>query len=766
MSVIRFVMVAATLLSAMANCASAQRNPNRPANSQANVPADAPTVTGKVVAYEPEKLIAVEITARNGTLRSEFTIDKDKTKIELPPRMKEISVGAVLSVWADKENSALAARIGVAGGGAPQPGNVRRPGRGNPMGMPGIAGQVVAYEADKSLTVEVRQRGQVQRTEFGIVKDTTKVEFLGETKALAVGVPVTVTPDKDNAKVAGRIVAGTAPARPQRGNRPNPNQPNPNPNAAPQSAPKPPAAIRPPRQPVAGLEPQAIARQIDGLISARLQAEKIPASQASDDAEFIRRVHLDIAGVIPPVERVTAFLDSRETDKRARLIDELLASPDYGLHFADLWCERINVKDMPIDREPFIDWMTASLNAGRGWDEIVHDMLTAEGSFNFITRGKRLSSTEPQALFVLLNTEEGQGKGPNPAWLAGESGRLFLGVQLQCAECHDHPFTDSWKQTDFWGLAAFFGGLKAERQQQGLRWEETPASSAVNISIPATALKNVGQTVPARLLGAATEYSANDSELLRHSLARWMTAADNPYFAKATANRLWAHCFGRGLINPVDDIRPDNPCSHPEVLQLLAEEARRSQFDLKHLIRCLCNTAAYQRTSVPLAVNESDTVFYSHIAVKTLGPGVFYDSLKMATGWPELKVGLPENKTKLTVMSKFTPREVFVDFFRSAQGEEADPLDNDHGIPQALKLMNAAQLSSPSPVVQRITAAGHSREQVIEQLYLAALSRRPATEEASLMAEFLSQRSDASPEQAHSAVQWILINSAEFVSNH
>jgi hypothetical protein len=216
----------------------------------------------------------------------------------------------------------------------------------------------------------------------------------------------------------------------------------------------------------------------------------------------------------------------------------------------------------------------------------------------------------------------------------------------------------------------------------------------------------------------------------------------------------------------VDDIRPDNPCSHPEILQLLANEMRRSQFDLKHLIRCLCNSATYQRTSVPLEGNVADQAYYSHVAIKTLGPGVFYDSLKVATGWPEMKVGLPETKTKLTVMSKFTLREVFVDFFRSAQGEEPDPQDNDHGIPQALKLMNAAQLSSPGPVVQRLAAAGLSREQAVEQLYLSALARRPSTPEAALLTDFLSQRGDASPEQGYAAVLWILINSAEFVSNH
>jgi hypothetical protein len=656
-------LVSAGILFALApSDARAQRVRN--ANPQATPPADAPTVTGRVVAFVPDKSIALETASAGETKRTEFRIVKDRTRIELPPRIKEIALGITLSVWADKEDAALAARIGRA-----------------------------------------------------------------------------------------------ASARPQRGRNPSADIPR---------APRPPAEVRPPRLPVAGLAPQFVAEQIDRIIQQRLAEEKIPASPPADDAEFIRRVYLDIAGVIPPAEKVPAFLGSSEPDKRARLIDELLASPDYGWHFADLWCDRIDLKDLPIYREPFIDWLSAGLNAGRGWDEIVLDLLMAEGSFNFITRGRRLGSSEPQALFLLLNTEEGPGKGPNPAWLAGESGRLFLGVQLQCAECHDHPFTATWKQTDFWGLAAFFSGLRAERpmQAQGLQWVEAPASGPVSIVIPATALKNVGTKVPARLLGAAADYQPGDAELLRHSLARWMTAADNPYFAKATANRLWAHFFGRGLVNPVDDIRPDNPCSHPEILQLLAGEAARSQFDLKHLIRCLCLTAAYQRTSEPLADNVSDQTCYSHQAIKTLGPGVFYDSLKMATGWPELKLGLPERKTKLTVLTQFTPREVFVDFFRAAQGEEANPLDNDHGIPQALKLMNAAQLSRPSPVVQRVAAAGHSREQAIQQLYLAALGRRPTTAEAALMSEFLAQRSHASAEQGYSAVLWVLINSAEFVSNH
>lgn len=637
-----------------------------------------PTVVGKVVEYVADRSIVLETTNRNGARTSEFAIVKDKTRIELPPRLGEVKVGQILAVWADKDDPRVAARIGQPAGGAR--GN-RRPGnrmQARPANPP--------PNVDSPAPAEIRQ-------------------------------PL-------------RIV----------------------------------------RQPVAGLDPLAVAQKIDREIDAGLAASKLPASPRAGDAEFIRRLYLDIAGVIPPADKVSAFLASQDSDKRARLIDELLASPDYGLHFADLWCDRINVKDLPIYREPFVGWMAGSLNAGRGWDEIVLDLLTAEGRFNFITRGKRLGSDQPQALFLLLNTEEGQGKGPNPAWLAGESGRLFLGVQIQCAECHDHPFTPSWKQADFWGLAAFFGRVRSENQgqQQGLHWHESPApaNEPVSIAIPPTSLKNVGQTIPGRLLGQDQQYEPASSEILRYSLARWITAADNPLFAKATANRAWAHFFGRGLVNPVDDLREDNPPSHPAILDLLASELRTSQFDLKHLIRCLTLSQAYQRTSQPLPENEDDNTKYSHAAIKTMSPGVLYDSLQAATGWPDLKVGLPERKTKLTVISLFTPREVFVDFFRSSQGEEADPLEYEHGIPQALKLMNAAQLNRVAPVVQRLVASGATRDEVVEQLFLTTLARRPSAAEAKSMAQFLDRRADESAEQQSSAVLWVLINSAEFVSNH
>lgn len=740
----RTVLVLATLL--VANPTGSAQRP-RPAQ------AGPPTATGKVLAYEADKSVTIEVKRRAGKVEKlDFAIVKDKTKLELPPAAKTLEVGTEVRVWADKDNPKNAARIAA--------------GTGAGADSPTATGKVLAYDSAKAITVEVMQRGgQTKKLEFAIVKDKTKVELLGAVEAIEVGIQVRIWADKDTPNTAARISAGTV-------RRPGGRPVAPPPPVEPKKPDEPPAKVTPPPPPKKNTgnagAPPAVARAIDQEIQRVLDADKVRASGQADDAEFLRRVYLDLHGRIPTPEKAAAFLDSKEPDKRSKLIDELLAGKEYGLHFADLWCDRIAVKDMPIYREPFISWMADSLNQDRGWDQVVFDLMTAEGQFNFITRGKRLGSTDPQALFILLNTEEGMGKGPNPAWLAAESGRLFLGVQIQCAECHNHPFTKTWKQTDFWGMAAFFGQLRSERVATGgLQWKETVVESAKPVStvIPPTALKNIGTTVPARLLGDAKEYQPADRQLLRHELARWMTAADNPFFARAAVNRMWAHLFGRGLVDPVDDLREDNPATHPAILELLAVEFKKSGFDLKHLIRCICLSEAYQRSGVPLTDNDdSENRRYSRMAVKVMSPGVLYDSLKTATGFPELKVGLPERKTKLTVATLFTPREVFVDFFRSNQGEEADPLENSHGIPQALKLMNASQLNGVAPVVRRLV--GLNRDQAIEQLFLTALARRPVPAEARLITDFLDKRKDADPDQGYSAVLWTLINTAEFVSNH
>jgi hypothetical protein len=429
-----------------------------------------------------------------------------------------------------------------------------------------------------------------------------------------------------------------------------------------------------------------------------------------------------------------------------------------------LWSERIVTHDLPTNAAPFIQWLADRFNQGAGWNDIVSDLMTAEGSFTPIRLRAPGAAHNPPATFILANSEDNQ---PRPDRLAGAAAALFLGVQIQCAECHDHPFS-KWKQTDFWGVAAFFGQLHAERTDQppALVWQETPLAPGqpAEVVIPTTALRAVGTTVPARFLEDEA-VRPDDQPLLRHALARWMTAPDNRIFAKATVNRLWAHFFGRGLVNPVDDMHAENAPSHPAILELLADELKKSGYDLKYVIRCITLSQTYQRTSRPLPENEHDREAYSRGAVKVLSPGVLYDCLALTTGLRELQLNLPRSKSKQGVTSQLTPREAFIDFFRT-QDDAADPTDYSHGIPQVLKLLNAAQLNQSAPVAVRLAQSGQDREAVIEQLYLAALARRPTAEEVTLMADFLGRRQEASPQQGYSAILWVLVNSSEFVLNH
>lgn len=488
---------------------------------------------------------------------------------------------------------------------------------------------------------------------------------------------------------------------------------------------------------------------IDREIDRRLADAKVPASPRSDDAEFLRRVTLDITGRIPTLERTRAFLDTNDPDKRRKLIDELLSSAEFGQHFATIWRNLTAARDTGEKKGPggdsFTPWLAEQFNSRRGWHEIVYELLTAEGN----------AATTPQTAYIMANSEMGQ---PRPNLLAASASRLFLGVQLQCAECHNHPFT-SWKQADFWATAAFFarvrnGGNKGgpqtinevlDTQAQGGKKEPGGLKvTADGIVIPGSAGKNAGQVVKARFLDG--EQPTLDDKPLRPRFATWATSADNKYFAPAFVNRVWGQFFGRGFVNPVDNFRDDQPASHPELLKLLADDFKASGHDIKHLIRCLCNSQVYQRTSKPHEDNQADAELFSHMTVKVLSSEAFLDSLLIVNR------GVSGGKT--------ISRDQFLGDFRT-QGAEGE---FGHGIPQFLRRMNAQEFNGRFALVDQLAASGQSRDQIVENLYLATLSRRPTADETRLMTDYLARRTNAG--QGYAGVLWILLNSGEFVLNH
>ncbi|MCE9568016.1 MAG: PSD1 and planctomycete cytochrome C domain-containing protein [Planctomycetes bacterium] len=499
----------------------------------------------------------------------------------------------------------------------------------------------------------------------------------------------------------------------------------------------------------------AAAKAVDDAIEARLAKDGLKPAEQADDSEFLRRVYLDLTGVVPTAEKAVAFLDDTSPDRRARLIDELLASPEHGRFAGEQWAALLSAEE-PELRPKLAAWLADQFNRGRGWNAVVSDLIAADG-------------TGPETNFVMAHAEN---KQPVPEKLAGATARLFLGLQLQCAECHNHPFTE-WKQTDFWALAAFYSRARmATKPPAGLSDSETPViklpppkkgEPAVDLSgavipIGANAGRAAGKPVRAKFLGGP-EPGLDPKGPFRPALAAWITAADNPYFADATVNRVWAELFGRGLVNPVDDLSPENPASHPEVLRALADEFRASGFDRKHLIRCICNSKTYQRTS--RGTDTAGEKVYARVPVKVMAPGALYDSLVRTTGVKEVRldVYLPSGG-RGGVTAKRPAREVFVRFF-GTRDPDAPGTEYTHGIPQALGLLNGPTFTRPTPVVEQLVKDKVMPEKAVERLYLAALARRPTADETKLMTAYLAKRTD--PAIGYAGVLWILLNSPEFV---
>lgn len=483
----------------------------------------------------------------------------------------------------------------------------------------------------------------------------------------------------------------------------------------------------------------AVTRKINEEIHRYLSAEQVKASPICSDAEFVRRVYLDLTGVIPTAVQAEQFLAITASDKRARLIDELLASPGYGQHQADIWMGLLvkrSSDNRRVDFSTLRTWLANQFNQNRPWNEMVTEMVTAKGN----------QTESPAVGFFLSNNTVDK--------MTDEVCKVFLGMQLQCAQCHNHPFT-SWKQTEYWAMAGFF----MKTQVVGLGKDQTPGVTESQIKRnKKNALPESAKIVPPQFLqGEAPKI--HQSEPFRPVLARWMTSPTNPFFAKAMVNRAWAQLFGIGLVNPVDDMHGANDPSHPELLQALAADFAASGFDLKYLIRSICNTDAYQRSSKAIRENEQaeDSLFARKI-VKVLSPEQLFDSLAQVTKFDR---GHAERGREKNVKGpNVNARERFVQFYL-AGADEPNTTQYEAGIPQALKLMNSRVTGNPQVIRELVGTTRGSK--AIEKLYLATLSRLPSADEIARVESYVSQT--ANPLDAYSDVLWALVNSSEFALN-
>ena len=492
------------------------------------------------------------------------------------------------------------------------------------------------------------------------------------------------------------------------------------------------------------IEAAALTKIINQEIAKRLEKENVKSAGNCSDEEFVRRIHLDLLGVIPTAAKVNEFLSDKSPDKRAKLVDELLTNSRFGTYLAETWVINMVPRESnnrALQQKPLEVWLADHFNQNVALDKIVYELITVTGEID----------KNPAGTYFVAN--------PTVDKITDNVTRMFLGVQLQCAQCHNHPFTD-WKQTEYWAMAAFFmktrvNGNPQQAAKKGivLAVNESPKAPNKKNALPESA-----KFVPAKFLQG--EQPTISTTEMRPTLAKWMTSADNRFFARAMVNRFWYQMMGRGLVNPVDDMHDDNAASHPELLATLTEQFKLNGFDVKYLVRSICNSEVYQRSSATKDdVGSIDLDLYSRREVRVLMPEQLFDSLTTILGAGAAKV---EGKDKAVKKGPQTPRDNFINFFRV---DEANPLEYQSGIPQALRMMNSPFTAKSDVTAAQITAGTKTPAEAIERIYLTALSRRPTARETERLTTYIN-RPGSTPRTAYGDVLWALLNSSEFVLNH
>ncbi len=499
------------------------------------------------------------------------------------------------------------------------------------------------------------------------------------------------------------------------------------------------------------LWPAELTHRIDELLANHWASLGVDPAPAASDAEFLRRIYLDLTGRIPTVSEARVFLeDSQEENRRAKLVDELLASRDHATHFATVW--RKWLIPATVDLSPYggperLDqWLADRFQDNLRYDELASELLLAEG---------RISESGPLLFYAALKL--------NPEEIAQQTSRTFLGMQLDCAQCHDHPFDERISQEDFWGFAAMFAQISRPR---GKIETVSPVMRVHDNRRGEVRLPDLDYVVPPRLpLSDIPVSDAATAPFRREQFTTWLVDPHNERFRQAVVNRVWAHLFGRGLVDPVDDIRAENPPIVPAVLEEVSLDFARSGFDLRRLVRQIVLSDAYQRTSAS-ATNDEATAVFARMNLKSFTAEQLHDCIAVAT-----RSAATAGRASDAGLVRFgdTSRQQFIELF-DAPG--ADPVDFHAGIPQALTMMHGGVIHSAtdlriSGLLKSLSAPFFTDEQRIETLFLATLSRMPTEAEMGPMSAHVAAASGTTQRQQRLGdVLWALLNTAEFTLNH
>ncbi|MBT5597106.1 MAG: DUF1553 domain-containing protein [Planctomycetaceae bacterium] len=484
--------------------------------------------------------------------------------------------------------------------------------------------------------------------------------------------------------------------------------------------------------------------EIDESIYRQLQKMNIIASAACTDEQFLRRVFIDLTGTVPTADQTALFLSDQDPDKRDKLVDERLESPEFNSYWALKWSDLLRVDRQTLGHEnayQYYSWIKESFRQHKPMDKFARELITTSGPL----------VDAPAGFFYKAV------KSPNR--MASTMSQVLLGIRIECAECHHHPF-DRWGQTDFYGMRAFFAQVRYKKSSRG--------EMLIAQGNPVTKHPRTGETIQAFALGTQMP-TVNPLNDRRDELANWLTAPENPWFASNIANRTWAHLMGRGIIEPVDDVRLTNPPTNPELLEGLTKAFVGAEFDFRKLLKLIIQTDAYQRSSAVNETNERDEQNYSRFLFKQLEAEVMLDAICQTTGVAEKFQGVPVGSRAIDLWDSSVPHYFLETFGRPVRATACEcERISEPTVSQVLHILNSPgienKLSHEAGTIRQIASDYEDNEIAIQRLYLTFFNRYGDKQEIATAVQYVTHGSNR--RQSLEDIAWSMLNSLEFLFNH
>ncbi len=484
---------------------------------------------------------------------------------------------------------------------------------------------------------------------------------------------------------------------------------------------------------------------IDELVGAKLEKLRILPSDICSDEEFLRRATIDIAGVLPTAEEHDEFLTDIDPGKRGALVDRLLERKEFSEIWAMKWAELLMIRSTirVSTKSAFLyaNWLTQQISNNVPLDQMVQELLGATGG-TFKNPATNFYEIEPETLKLAENVAQ-----------------VFMGIRTQCAQCHNHPF-DRWTMDDYYSFAAFFAQVG---RKTGEDYRETIVFNSGSGEVGHLV---GGRAMAPKFLGGPTPDVAGQDR--RQVLAKWLASPQNPYFATSVANRVWAHFFGVGIVEPIDDVRVSNPPSNPELFQALGDHFTSYKYDFKQLVRDICNSRAYQRTTARNASNASDELNFAHARVRRVRAESLLDCVSQVTETKDKFPGLPLGAKATQIADGVSSTYFLTTFGRSTRTTVCScEVRTEPTLSQALHLLNGEttqQKIRAGGLIPRLLAAGRTPDQIVSEIYVRCLCRPATAEESTRLMAIVA--SAETPEAGLEDVFWALLNSREFLFNH